>query len=210
MPLMQFWSETVHGMSAHPLYAQSLFVEQGYACASFIKPVVTRHARSAAANPMLGIREAVGALYRRDCCSGREREAGRLAGWQAGRLAGWQAGRLAANGGGQRRCRRAKFLCRELLALWSLSVQRFETLRSDHAAPMLCGCGVGDKTCARTSGVKTRPLTGRNRCITYSQGNGTTSALSIPGTRAGHSRLPAVIFDSRLPGWPSRGSFQRS
>ena len=49
---------------------------------------------------------------------------------------------LAANNGGQRRCRRAntrKFLCRELLALWSLSVQSFETLRSDHAAPMQCG-----------------------------------------------------------------------
>ena len=46
---------------------------------------------------------------------------------------------LAANNGGQRRCRRAntrKVLCRELLALWSLSVQSFETLRSDHAAPM--------------------------------------------------------------------------
>ena len=28
MPLMQFWSETVHGMSAHPLYAQSASVEQ--------------------------------------------------------------------------------------------------------------------------------------------------------------------------------------
>ena len=77
---------------------------------------------------------------------------------------------LAANNGGQRRCRRAntrKFLCRELLALWSLSVQSFETLRSDHAAPMQCGGGIGDKTCAHTSGVKIRPLKGRNRRIIY-------------------------------------------
>ena len=70
----------MHGTSAHPLYAQSLFEEQEYrACASPIKHVVTRHARMAAAKPMLGISEAVGALYRRDCCSGRERVSGRLA-----------------------------------------------------------------------------------------------------------------------------------
>ena len=86
MPFLQYELELVHGRSAHPLYAQSLFEEQGYACAS-IKHVVTRHARMAAANPMLGISEAVGALCRR----GDERV----------------AGRLAANGGGQRRCRRA-------------------------------------------------------------------------------------------------------
>ena len=44
----------------------------------------------------------------------------------------------------------------------------------------------GGKTCAPTSGVRTRALTGRNRCIIYSQGNGTTSALSIAGLLAGH------------------------
>ena len=46
---------SVHGTSAHPLYAQSLFVEQEYACASPIKHVVARHTRMATANPMSGI-----------------------------------------------------------------------------------------------------------------------------------------------------------
>ena len=158
----------MHGTSAHPLYAQSLFVEHEYAaCAPPIKHVVTRHARMAAATPMLGISEAVGALYRRGCSSAAPAVTKE-----------W----LAANNGGQRRCRRAntrKFLCRELLALWSLSVQSFETLRSDHAAPMQCGGGIGDKTCAHTSGVKIRPLKGRNR---------TTSVLNMPGARWGLSQ----------------------
>ena len=60
--MLQRELELLHGRSAHPLYAQSLLAEQEYACASLIKHVVTRHARSAAANPMLvqlGIREAV-------------------------------------------------------------------------------------------------------------------------------------------------------
>ena len=72
-----------HGRSAHPLYAQSLFAEQEYACASPIKHVVARHARSAAANPMLGISEVVGALYRHGCCSGHERVAGSQRRWSA-------------------------------------------------------------------------------------------------------------------------------
>ena len=75
----------------------------------------------------------------------------------------------------------------------------------------------GDKTCARTSGVRTRPLTGRNRCIIYSQGNGTTSALSIPDTRAGHQshRAPTLLahpclsllrkLKSQVDSWPCHG-----
>ena len=97
----------------HPLYAQSLFEEQGYACAS-IKHVVTRHARMAAATPMLGISEAVGALYRRDCCSGRERVSGRLAATEV----------VSGVAGAERwRCRRAsarRFVSRASRALDAL------------------------------------------------------------------------------------------
>ena len=78
------------------MYAQSLFEEQGYACAS-IKHVVTRHARMAAANPMLGISEAVGALYRRGCSSAAPAVTKEwLAGWQPTR---WSAASQARNDG---------------------------------------------------------------------------------------------------------------
>ena len=90
----------MHGVSAHPLYAQSLFVEQGYgacACAPPIKHVVTRHARMAAANPMLGISEAVGALYRRGCsCAAPAVTKEWLAGWQP---EWWSAASQARNDG---------------------------------------------------------------------------------------------------------------
>ena len=58
---------------------------------------------------------------------------------QRSRKRGWQAGSQRRWSAALQACEYAKFLCRELLALWSLSVQSFETLRSDHAAPMQCG-----------------------------------------------------------------------
>ena len=97
-PLLQYGCElSKHGLSAHPLYAQSLFAEQPNACASPIKHVVTRHARSAAATPMLGISEAVGALYRRGCSSAAPAVTKEwLAGWQPTR---WSAASQARNDG---------------------------------------------------------------------------------------------------------------
>ena len=104
-----------HGRSAHPLYAQSLFAEQEYACASPIKHVVARHARSAAANPMLGISEAVGALYRRGCSSAAPAVTKEwLAGWQPTR---WSAV-LQARNDGVVGVRVRAVLCLGLLARW--------------------------------------------------------------------------------------------
>ena len=114
MPILQYELELVHGRSAHPLYAQSLFEEQGYACAS-IKHVVTRHARMAAANPMLGISEAVGALYRRGCSSAAPAVTKEwLAGWQPTR---WSAV-LQARNDGVVGVRVRAVLCLGLLARW--------------------------------------------------------------------------------------------